>query len=66
MNVLVNGEQWVLPAGSTVADVLERLAVPSTGVAVAMDGAVVPRASWLRTPLRPGALIEVLTAVQGG
>jgi sulfur carrier protein len=31
-----------------------------------MDGAVVPRAFWLHTPLRPGALIEVLTAVQGG
>lgn len=66
MNIHVNGEPWELPPGSTLADVLERLAAPPRGVAVALDGAVVPRASWPGTALRAGAVIEVLTAVQGG
>jgi sulfur carrier protein len=66
VDVEVNGEQWVLPEGSTVADVLGQLAAPTSGVAVALDGVVVPRASWPHTPLRSGALVEVLTAVQGG
>lgn len=66
MTITVNGEQWELPEGSPLADVLDRLGAPSSGVAVAVDGAVVPRARWPRTTLRPGATVEVLTAVQGG
>jgi sulfur carrier protein len=66
MTLTVNGQQWELPHGATLADVLSRLAVPSHGVAVALDGAVAPRASWPGTVLREGASVEVLTAVQGG
>ncbi|MBV9161719.1 MAG: sulfur carrier protein ThiS [Pseudonocardiales bacterium] len=66
MTVTVNGHPWALPHGATLTDVLERLGVPSCGVAVALDGAVVPRASWTGTVLRDGASVEVLTAVQGG
>jgi sulfur carrier protein len=35
-------------------------------VAVAVDGEVVPRAAWPRTPLSSGQRVEVLQAVQGG
>ena len=66
MNITVNGHHWELPDGSAVGDVLDRLGAPSTGVAVALDGVVVPRASWPGTALRDGASVEVLTAAQGG
>lgn len=66
MTVTVNAQLWELPDGATLADVLERFGAPSSGVAVAVDGAVVPRASWPGTALRDGASVEVLTAVQGG
>jgi sulfur carrier protein len=66
MTVTVNGQQWELPCGATLADVLEQLGAPSTGVAAALDGAVVPRASWPGTALRDGASVDVVTAVQGG
>ena len=36
------------------------------GVAVAVDGEVVPRARWGNTELREGANVEVVVAVQGG
>ena len=36
------------------------------GVAVAVDGEVVPRGEWRRTRLREGQQVEVLRAVQGG
>ncbi|OLT17457.1 thiamine biosynthesis protein ThiS [Pseudonocardia sp. CNS-139] len=42
------------------------LGAPSTGVAVAVDGEVVPRAGWPDAVLAEGARVEVLTAVQGG
>ena len=66
MTVTVNGVRWELLEGATLADVLARLDVPARGVAVALDGAVVPRASWPATALADGAGVEVLTAVQGG
>ena len=66
MTVTVNGQRWELPDGATLADVLGRLGMPSTGVAVALDGTVVPRASWPGTPLHSDARIDVFTAVQGG
>jgi len=64
--VHVNGEPWELPAGATVAEVIARLTDAPRGIAVAVDGDVVPRARWASTPVRAGARIEVLTAVQGG
>lgn len=36
------------------------------GVALAVDGVVVPRGAWAATPLRTGDAVEIVTAVQGG
>ncbi|OMH37216.1 thiamine biosynthesis protein ThiS [Tersicoccus sp. Bi-70] len=36
------------------------------GVAVAVDGAVVPRSSWATVVPAAGSRVEILTAVQGG
>ncbi|GLZ32801.1 thiamine biosynthesis protein ThiS [Lentzea sp. NBRC 105346] len=55
-----------LPDGATVAHVLELLNAPPSGVAVALDGEVVPRAAWSSTLVPSGGVVEVLTAVQGG
>jgi sulfur carrier protein len=68
MNATVNGEPRELPAGATVASVLEQLDVASDarGVAVAVDGEVVSRSRWSETVLRDGAAIEVVAAIGGG
>lgn len=66
MIVRVNGEQQELTEGTTVAQVVERVGAPPSGVAVAMDGEVVPRVAWPETAVPEGAVVEVLTAVQGG
>ena len=66
MTVTVNGQPCDLPDGATLADVLHRIGAPSRGVAVALDGAVVPRARWAGTALSAGASVDVVTAVQGG
>lgn len=36
------------------------------GIAVAMNGEVVPRAEWTGRSIEPGDEIEIVTAVQGG
>jgi sulfur carrier protein len=67
MNVTVNGTLRPAAAGSTVGDVVNEWA-PGTGrgIAVAVNGEVVPRHRWPATPLGDGDTIEILTAVQGG
>lgn len=66
MMVTVNGEERSLPTDATVASLVEGLSAPSRGVAVAIDGEVVPRAEWQATALRDGARVEVVAAIQGG
>lgn len=66
MLVWVNGEQRALARGACVVDALDALGAPRSGVAVAVDGVVVPRAAWERHELTDDARVEVLTAVQGG
>ena len=36
------------------------------GVAVALDGEVIPRSRWADTELHDGNELEIVTAVQGG
>jgi sulfur carrier protein len=66
--MIVNGERSELPAGETVAAVLRRLGLQpdARGVAVAVDGEVLPRACWETFALAEDARVEILTAMQGG
>jgi len=66
MKVVVNGSSQALPDGSTVADVVRVVTRVARGVAVAVNGEVVPRAGWPGAALRDGDQVEVLTAAQGG
>jgi sulfur carrier protein len=68
MIVTINGERRELPAGATVANVVELLeASPGArGVAVALDGEVVTRSRWTQAELADGARIEIVAAIQGG
>ena len=68
MRIELNGEGAELPAGATVADAVSHSGADgeARGLAVALDGEVVPRAEWSQRALAEGATVEVLHAVQGG
>jgi sulfur carrier protein len=68
MNVVLNGEARELRDGATVDDAVEASGAQADGrgVAVAVDGEVVPRGQWSVTELSDGQRVEVLQAVQGG
>jgi thiazole synthase len=68
MTVELNGSRVELPDGATVATAIELsgAAPDGRGVAVAVDGDVVPRSEWEATPLSDGQSVEVLAAIQGG
>lgn len=62
MNVTVNGEPRHLDEGTT----LDALVRSAPGIAIALNGEVVPASSWSATPLSGGDAVEVVTAHQGG
>lgn len=66
--IVLNGERTEVGAGETVIAVLAHLGLSgdARGVAVAVDGEVVPRGAWDTFALTPGARVEVLSAMQGG
>jgi len=66
--ILLNGERADLAGGETVLAALARLGLEADarGVAVAVDGEVVPRGRWESFTLGEDARVEVLTASQGG
>jgi sulfur carrier protein len=67
MRIELNGESVELAAGASVAQAIDALGADSArGVAVAVDGEVVPRSAWAATALSEGQQVEVLHAVQGG
>jgi sulfur carrier protein len=68
MKVVVNGEARDLEAGASVADAVAAAGAPDAerGVAVAVEGEVVPRGEWAERILAEGETIEVVHAVQGG
>jgi len=65
--IRVNGEREPLAAATVEALLAERAVDTSQrGIAVALNGAVVPRAAWRDTPLKPGDSVEIVRARQGG
>ena len=66
-NIRINGQPEPLVV-ATLAALLEEKAVNTRqrGIAVAVNGAIVPRAAWPDTRLRAGDNIEIVRARQGG
>lgn len=66
--ISLNGEPLDLPAGTSLLAALQMIGITerSRGVAVAVDGEVVPRSHWEAYSLHDGARVEALTAMQGG
>ena len=64
--ISVNGDPSDVAPGTTVTELLRVLDAPDRGVAVAVDGEVVPRGAWASTSIADDAKVEVVMAVQGG
>ena len=64
--IRVNGESEPLIADTLAALLAEKVDIEQRGIAVAVNGTVIPRAAWPRTQLRAGDSIEIVRARQGG
>ena len=62
----VNHVPYRLTTPLSVTSLLTQLAHPLDGVAVAVNGAFVPKSQWCTQTLNPGDQIEVVAPMQGG
>jgi sulfur carrier protein len=66
LRLSVNGDAVSVADGTTVATLVADLGYEPRGIAVAVDGEVVRRATWPDRELAEGERVEVLTIAQGG
>ena len=66
-SIRVNGQSEPLLATTLSALLREKeIALDTRGIAVAINGAVVPRAAWPSTRLAAGDEVEIVRGRQGG
>lgn len=65
--IRVNGEERPLDA-ETLAELLPRVGIDraARGIAIAINGTVVPRVAWPITHLSPNDAIEIVRPYRGG
>ena len=68
MKISVNGEEKTVRLNLNVHDLLIALELNPTqsGIAVAVDREVIPKAAWQTTELHENSEVEIIRAVQGG
>ncbi len=66
ITVHINDQPTIVPLNMTVAGLIAERYAGRRWLAVAVDGDLVPRSTWPDRRLQEGAVVQVLTAVQGG
>ena len=66
MRLVLNGKERDFPDGITIPQLLETLGIDRRAIAVALNGDVVPRATYDSVVLHDGDRVEVVRMVGGG
>ena len=66
MNIALNDQTHSCPEQSRLNDIIRAEYGERAGMAVALNGEVVPRGQWADTPLNEGDRLDVFHAVAGG
>jgi len=65
MKIIVNNQEMTTSA-ATLAALAEEMALPTVGIALALNNKIVPRTAWEATPLAEGAQLTLIRAACGG
>jgi thiamine biosynthesis protein ThiS len=66
IEIVLNGEICQVGAGLTVLSLLGQLGIDPERVAVEMNREIIRQPDWSRSPVDPGAEIEIVQFVGGG
>jgi sulfur carrier protein len=62
----INGNERVLPEGTTLRQLLDELGAPANGIAVARNDQIIRRVELAHAIINEGDRIEIIKAVAGG
>jgi sulfur carrier protein len=62
----INGNERVLPEGTTLRQLLDELGAPANGIAVARNDEIIRRAEHTHAIINEGDRIEIIKAAAGG
>jgi sulfur carrier protein len=65
-HIRVNGQDEPLTAATLSELLAEKVEIGQRGIAVALNGSVVPRSVWDDTALHAGDNVEIVRALKGG
>ncbi|MCX5770026.1 MAG: sulfur carrier protein ThiS [Candidatus Hydrogenedentes bacterium] len=66
MEITLNGERRSIPAGGSLLDLIDGLALPRDAVVIERNGKIVDRADYGETLLAGSDVIELVRIVGGG
>lgn len=66
MHILLNGKATLLPAGSSIVELLVEAGLAERRVAVEVNGAIVPRSAHAEHRLHDDDRVEIVHALGGG
>ena len=66
MQITINGDAETIEDGAAVSDLLDKFELTPQRVAVEVNEALVPRASFPEARLHEGDRVEIVTLVGGG
>ena len=66
MKVKLNDREYAVVEGTSLAAFIEGLGVSPRGIAIAVEGRVIPKTEWADTILSEGMELMMIHAVSGG
>jgi len=66
LHIQVNGEHQELPDGLSLEDLVQKLSLPATRIAIELNKNVARRGEWATTMLADGDRVEIVHFVGGG
>jgi len=67
MNLIINGRQTEIAAHTSLRGILDTMEIQSDrGIAIAVNGEVVPGRRWPDVKVEEGDSVEIIRATQGG
>lgn len=64
--IVLNGEDRLVEPDTCIDSLITLVGVARRGIAVAVDGEVVPRSRWGSRTVLAGARVEIVSAAAGG
>ncbi len=66
MNIILNGDNKVIPAPANILTLLDALSIEPRKIAVERNLEIVPKSAYSKTQLNEGDRIEIVQFVGGG